>query len=190
MVVLEVGAGKGFLAHHIKQQLKKQSDGTIEYVATDIWPLDSPFSSNVRSEDYQAALRDVKPHVVICSWMPMSSDWSRDFRNCVDTVQEYILIGEADNGACGHNWETWGNPFFHPCAGLPPLRDMDVLPNVEDLHVPVDLLETPPPYHLDGWRKNPLDHISHFQLQRFDAPAHFGNSQTVSFTKDASKNLQ
>ncbi len=27
-------------------------------------------------------------------------------------VEEYILIGEADDGSCGHNWRTWGNPNF------------------------------------------------------------------------------
>jgi hypothetical protein len=182
MVVLEVGAGKGFLAYHMTERLQKHSGGTIDYVATDIWPLQGPFSANIISDDYQAALTKFKPDIVLCSWMPMSMDWSKYFRHH-GGVQEYILIGEADHGACGDNWETWGNHLFHPSVKLPALRDMLSLPQEKVVHIPDDIKALSPPYTADGWQKWPLDHISQFQLQRFDTFLHHGNSQTVSFTK-------
>ena len=40
--------------------------------------------------------------IVLCSWMPPGQDWTKDFRN-ERQVEEYILIGEADDGTCGHN---------------------------------------------------------------------------------------
>lgn len=36
-----------------------------------------------------------------------------DFR-CCESVDEYVLLGEAHDGSCGHNWETWGNQAFAP----------------------------------------------------------------------------
>eukprot|EP00980_Cylindrotheca_fusiformis_P026131 scaffold15452_cov54-Cylindrotheca_fusiformis.AAC.2 len=32
-------------------------------------------------------------------------------------VDEYVLIGEADDVSCGHLWETWRNPMFAPSDG-------------------------------------------------------------------------
>ena len=37
--------------------------------------------------------------------MPMGVDWSRAIREC-DDVDEYLLLGEADDGSCGHLWYT------------------------------------------------------------------------------------
>jgi hypothetical protein len=45
--------------------------------------------------------------IVLCSWMPMNEDWTAIFRR--HRVDEYILIGECDDGQCGDNWATWGN---------------------------------------------------------------------------------
>lgn len=42
-----------------------------------------------------------KQVIVLCSWMPMNEDWSAFFREA--DVDEYILIGESDNGQCGDN---------------------------------------------------------------------------------------
>ena len=61
---------------------------------------------------HEAALRITQPSMVLCAWMPMGRDLSRAFRRC-ESVQEYVLLGEADDGACGDNWETWGNPAFN-----------------------------------------------------------------------------
>ena len=32
-----------------------------------------------------------------------------DGRGAERLAEEYVLIGEADDGTCGHNWITWGN---------------------------------------------------------------------------------
>ena len=53
------------------------------------------------------ALNKYKPDIVISSWMELGQDWTSSFRAC-SSVQEYILIGEADSGVCGRLWETWG----------------------------------------------------------------------------------
>ena len=63
----------------------------------------------VRRKRYKKALAMFKPSIVLVGWMPMDEDWSADIRSC-PSVREYILIGEADDGCCGHNWWTWGNP--------------------------------------------------------------------------------
>ena len=34
-------------------------------------------------------------------------DWTDEIRKC-ESVEEYILIGEADGGCCGDAWRTWG----------------------------------------------------------------------------------
>lgn len=60
--------------------------------------------------DYKEALKKYKPDIVISSWMPYTEDWTKDFRT-FSSVKEYILIGEPDNGCCGHPWKMWGaNP--------------------------------------------------------------------------------
>lgn len=56
-----------------------------------------------RLSHVSGALSAFRPRLVICSWMPMGVDWSRAFRNC-DDVDEYVLLGEADDGSCGHLW--------------------------------------------------------------------------------------
>ena len=82
--------------------------------------------------------------MVLCSWMPPGQDWTADFRRPVDIandataygendgdegeeperlVEEYILIGEADDGTCGHNWHTWGNADFRTEEDAP--HDLD-----------------------------------------------------------------
>jgi hypothetical protein len=37
-------------------------------------------------------------------------DWTSAFRQCA-SVREYVLVGEIDDGACGHPWKTWGHEF-------------------------------------------------------------------------------
>ena len=49
--------------------------------------------------------------IVLCRWMPMGEDWTKEFRD--GGVDEYILIGECDDGNCGHNWLTWGNKAYY-----------------------------------------------------------------------------
>ncbi len=106
---------------------------------------------------------DVKRHhlIVICSWMPMGEDWTQAFRDT--NVDEYILIGECDDGNCGHNWQTWGNKTF--------------IDHGEELEIsPI------PPYTSDGYERNELEALTKLQFSRFDS-AVSSSSKTVSFRK-------
>jgi hypothetical protein len=40
----------------------------------------------------------------------MGEDWTAFF--CEHGIDECILNGEADDGTCGHTWESWDNPYF------------------------------------------------------------------------------
>ena len=55
--------------------------------------------------------------MVLCAWMPMGRDLSRAFRQC-ESVQEYVLLGEADDGACSENPNP--NPNTNPNPNLNP----------------------------------------------------------------------
>jgi len=114
--------------------------------------------------------------IVLCSWMPPGQDWTADFRRPINTdiaaaakdehsdysgkeaterlVEEYILIGEADDGTCGHNWHTWGNPDFKS--------------------------EDAAPRDLNGYERVDLSDLSSLQFSRFDCERS-SESVTVSF---------
>lgn len=42
----------------------------------------------------------------------LGEDWTAAFRSC-ESVQEYILVGEADTGVCGCALRTWGRERRH-----------------------------------------------------------------------------
>mmetsp|Transcript_33069 Transcript_33069/g.80359 ORF Transcript_33069/g.80359 Transcript_33069/m.80359 type:complete len:160 (-) Transcript_33069:4350-4829(-) len=108
--------------------------------------------------------------IVLCSWMPMGIDWTGMFRNA--NVDEYILIGECDDGSCGHNWYTWGNVDFYEGndteGSSPPVLSSSVLV---------------PPYQKDGYERWDMDDaLTPFQFSRFDCS--FSKSgKTVSFRR-------
>ena len=120
--------------------------------------------------------------IVLCSWMPPGEDWTYLFRQSlnIDTsndkqlgksseenrtgrVEEYILIGESDDGTCGHLWETWGN--------------FSVLPDDESNTI---LLE--PPYAQNGYIRVDIEELSELQFSRFDCKRS-SESRTVSFRR-------
>ena len=72
----------------------------------------------VEKISYADALDKYKPNVVLVSWMELGQDWTEAFRAC-PSVDEYILIGEADSGVCGRLRETWGAPA-HRAPQRPP----------------------------------------------------------------------
>lgn len=121
--ILEVGAGNGKLTHFLKEQFEKNKIENIEIRATDSGKLMKSIEAagvKIKSHfpveilDYKKAIEKYKPDVIICSWMPYEQDWTRDFR-AAKSVKEYILIGEADGGCCGHPWKTWGaEPEYCP----------------------------------------------------------------------------
>jgi hypothetical protein len=112
MKVLEVGAGSGHLSYYLNLFLAhfpsspEEPIVTITVMATDngLRGLNGPC---VRKQDASDAIREEKPDIVICSWMPMGVDWTAQMR-AMFSIREYILIGEIDGGICGHPWLTWG----------------------------------------------------------------------------------
>ena len=145
-------------------------------IATDDGSWKAPIYDNVERLSVVSSLEKYRPRIVsstdsevvtppqsrlivICSWMPPGQDWTKDFRN-ERQVEEYILIGETDDGTCGHNWLTWGNPNFRP--------DND---NAVDFTAP---------YAIDGYERINLDDLSKLQFSRFDCKRS-RESLTVSF---------
>ena len=105
--VLEVGAGSGRMSYYLKEKLKK--DKNIFVIATDPgqWQLTKHF--RVEPYTYQDAIKTFQPNMVLASWMPLGEDWTNVMRRC-ESLEEYLLIGEADGGCCGCPWRTWGIP--------------------------------------------------------------------------------
>ena len=106
------------------------------------------------------------------------------------SVREYVLVGESDDGCCGHNWLTWGNPAFRPggaalsgdarrtlraanSAGAPGAPGEDHLSEGTAMA----------PYAEDGWERHNIRDVSRLQLSRFDSEDFVGNSCTVSFRR-------
>ena len=108
--------------------------------------------------------------IVLCSWMPMGDDWTKLFRDA--NADEYILIGECDDGNCGHNWYTWGNvEFCEDNNGDETAEEIDITKK--------DLI---PDYVLNGYKRSELEPLSKLQFSRFDSVVSSG-SKTISFQK-------
>ena len=114
------------------------------------------------NEDDNQTNKEKKHHlIVLCSWMPMGEDWTQAFRDAY--VDEYILIGESDDGNCGHNWLTFGNRSF---------MESDVEKGSS----------TSAPYEADGYKRNELEQLTKLQFSRFDSVVSSA-SKTISFRK-------
>ena len=169
--VLEVGAGNGELTHYLRRELHGRGVYASVVACDDgSWPL--PWSSSgrvfgrVERLSCRDALRRYRPHLVLAAWMPMGIDWSTDFRAC-RSVGEYMLLGEAYDGAAGHNWATWGNPAFAP----------DSEGGGEGGGVA--------PYLRDGWSAVEAGDVSRWMLSRFASDTHDceRNSSAVAFRR-------
>lgn len=107
--------------------------------------------------------------IIICSWMPMGQDWTALFRNA--EVDEYILIGEADDGTCGDNWLTWGNQSF---------KDKETGDERNDDNT--TNASVTPPYIVDRYKRRDMDTLTKFQFSSFDLKVS-KSGKTVSFRK-------
>uniref|UniRef100_A0A7S2Y5G7 Uncharacterized protein n=1 Tax=Entomoneis paludosa TaxID=265537 RepID=A0A7S2Y5G7_9STRA len=150
-------------------------------VATDNFSWAIANRSKVEKLSYQQAVEkycrgDSSKHViVICSWMPMGEDWSKVFRQ--NMVDEYILIGECDDGQCGDNWATWGNVHM-----LSADVSEEIQHNMEKRSEPFQPPQETAPYKLDGYTRKNLDTLRPYQLSRYDnALSKLG--RTVSFRR-------
>ena len=160
--VLEVGAGSGRMSYYLKEKLKH--DKNIFIIATDpgSWQLTKHF--RVEPYSYQDAIKAFQPNMILTSWMPLGEDWTNVMRRC-NSVEEYLLIGEADGGCCGDAWKTWG------------VREDDNYSkkNKKRSNMPL--------YERDGFLKLYLHQLSNLQLQRYDSKHFNNNSQTVAFRR-------
>ena len=133
------------------------------------WQLTKHF--RVEPFSYQEAIRTFQPNMVLASWMPLGEDWTDEIRKC-ESVEEYILIGEADGGCCGDAWRTWG------------IEASDITSDAaknkgRKRRASLSLFER------DGFLKCYLHDLSALQLQRYDSKHFSNNSQTVSFRRQA-----
>ena len=177
-IILDVGAGDGTLAHFLRSALeapdiegevKSTSKKSISaVVATDdgSWKIHPRFEvENIGVAEAVTKYRQQCDQlIVLCSWMPMGVDWTAEIR--AKGADEIILIGECDDGNCGDNWLTWGNPEFRE--------------DVEEATDGNDALLAP--YRNDDYKRFDLDDLSRWQCSRFDSSVS-SNSMTVSFRK-------
>jgi len=165
VTLLELGAGNGRLVHLLQREIVRHrpdlaAAGRFSVVAADhqgnVGDATSTFP--VLKLDNDAALRDLLPSshaaIVIVSWMTKDADWTAAIRSS-PSVQEYILVGEKDYGACGHPKQTWGAPN--------PLVDS--------------------PWERDRFERIDLDELSLLQISRTDSPYVRFHSQTVLFRR-------
>jgi hypothetical protein len=171
LTILELGAGDGCFTHHLTNALKTRIPDTTPWraVATDVAP---PLGAlHVLQADFRSALTRFRPNIVLCSWMPQGQDWTAAFRQC-PSVQQYILIGEVDDGCCGHPFLTWGMP--------PPPRG-EHAPDGCRTDARDDAL---PPHVADGFERHHLASLSALQLARTTLlPSGASFSHTVAFVR-------
>eukprot|EP00979_Chaetoceros_neogracilis_P003039 scaffold514_cov222-Chaetoceros_neogracile.AAC.9 len=183
----------GILAHFLMTFLKERMNSTVHnantrkskkqfvmptIVAADNgrWKIDP--KADVEKLNMSEALQKYSPvdgHgmrkyqlIAICSWMPMGIDWTQEMRD--NGVDEYILIGECDDGNCGDNWLTFGNAEF---------KD-DIYLDVEESKSRTPSIVAP--YKADGFERMDLEKISVLQYSRFDSSVS-GSSKTISFRR-------
>ena len=137
------------------------------------------YASNYSEDDSSEDEPKQRPHIiVICSWMPMGQDWTSQFRKA--NVDEYILIGEADDGSCGDNWLTWGNPTFYDQSAAIENSNDDEKSNSFD-HESSPSAPTPP-YAEEEYQRTDMEPLNKYQFSSFDL-ANSKSSKTVSFRR-------
>jgi hypothetical protein len=178
LTIVDIGAGDGLLARFLRGQLEKDWKRKIrrasklqkpEIIATDdgswkIFPKADVESLDMKGSLEKYTQKDGKL-IVLCSWMPMQEDWTQVFRDF--GVDEYILVGEADDGTCGCNYLTWGNPDFKNFARI---EEGDLTP------------QEIPGYEKDGYIRSDIDALAAHQFSRFDCEVS-KSGKTVSFRR-------
>jgi len=216
--ILEVGAGSGQLSYILQQMLHDaratKKPWTVKVVCTDtgMWASKHRAQSSkgllngskntlkiVERVAYKEALEKYQPDVVLCSWMPMGADWTEAMR-ATPTVEEYVLIGEKNDGCCGHPWKTWGvhidetnDPMFaknKADAKATATSSLDLFHWLSKVSEDPNAITTPAaqvkeevaPYERDGFTRRDLA-FSDLQLSRYDRKSFAANSHTVSFRR-------
>lgn len=170
--IVEVGAGDGKLSAFLKEHMDDVAD-RVDIIATDSGEWDGiDQMQDVESYSAQEAVAEFKPDIVISSWMPFTTDFTKEFRE-QESVKEYILIGDSE--CTGAKWETWGWGCGLPKKTKEQFEERGV--SKEDI---------PPPYKQDGFFKNTLEDLSEQQTCRTDYPSwdQWNHSRTVSFKRE------
>ena len=107
IIILEVGAGDGRLTHFLQQKMNEKVPDKVRLIASDSGSWEISPSFPVENINHKEALEKYNPKIIICSWMPNHVDLTKEFR-ATKSVNEYILIGMADNNMSGDAWQTWG----------------------------------------------------------------------------------
>lgn len=179
--VLEICAGNGRLTHFLQARSNVTTPGTINVTATDNGIRSITPTFPVINNDYKEALQRYKPDIVLCSWMPMKEDFSRDIRAC-NSVREYILIGERD--LCGDPWLTWGEvPEQYYYYNESEARDTSGLESWEIAMIDYIRNRHVPPFTRDGFVETRLERVEANQLCAFDRPGAPSYSSTISFCR-------
>ncbi|MEA1936861.1 MAG: hypothetical protein U9N04_01995 [Patescibacteria group bacterium] len=113
VIVLEVGGGDGKLGYNLQKYCDKKLPDKIKVIVIDKSPRNQNHLDIVEKIDSENAIGKYNPDIVIMSWMPFEVDLTEDWRNCKN-VKEYILVGETDDGCCGHETLTWGTKPYYP----------------------------------------------------------------------------
>ena len=100
----------------------------------------------------------------------MGQDWTQLFRDA--QVEEYILIGETDDGSCGDNLASWGNLDF--LNNSHPPNDGSSI-SISSKSSRIRLI-----YVQDDYQRWDMDALAPFQFSRFDC-AVSKSGKTVSF---------
>lgn len=116
--VVEIGAGRGDLAWHLSvlgvpvtatdfgaASLAVFTLAEYRDIPVEIW-------ENVRQLHYRAALAQLRPDCVLCSWMPPDEDWTPDLRASPD-LAEMVLFWEL-RGTTGGRSAFQANPGWRP----------------------------------------------------------------------------
>jgi len=120
-VIVEVAAGDGMLT-------KILLDRGFNVYATDSyrWTYEKQYSP-VEKLTYGRALKKYSPDVVICSWMPLGTNWTPTFRE-TESVMHYIQMGEVEQ-CCGGDWKKrkgWTVGEIEECSKYALCRTDDI----------------------------------------------------------------
>ena len=168
--ILELGAGDGRLHYFLQKYLEDTLGSVPNFHAVDTkqWEKDPRYKQVARSffpveeKDNRTALEEFQPDIVVVSWMPPWTDFTKEIRQ-YSSVQEYILIGHAYDNVCGLAWETYGQDSWERHEGEMPLFQKEGFSLVE----------------LPEISKNQIYHLSNDSFMSVAHP-----SQTISFRRD------
>mmetsp|Transcript_22412 Transcript_22412/g.29021 ORF Transcript_22412/g.29021 Transcript_22412/m.29021 type:complete len:385 (+) Transcript_22412:91-1245(+) len=159
---LEVGAGDGSLSYYLRER------GGLNIIASDSGAWRIPPKFPIEYLNASSAIKKYNPALILCSWMPSGVDLTKVFRDA-PSVQAYILLGEIDDGACGHPWLTWGVPTTSSI--------------VQKNNTEITTTTPVAPYIADGFTRSELCKVSKHQISRYDCETFLGNSHTVLFSR-------